>query len=139
MRFSQPKREEISLGVSIAPLIDIVFLLLIFFMLTSHFDIISGIDIKLPDISERGSDRAINTIAVALDKKGNCYLQKKKVTLRELYLRLKDLSKEKKINLILNADRDVTHGHVVRIMDLAKKAGINSIVIAAQWREERVL
>jgi biopolymer transport protein ExbD len=41
MRFSQTKREEISLGVSIAPLIDIVFLLLIFFMLTSHFDIIS--------------------------------------------------------------------------------------------------
>jgi len=42
-------------------------------------------------------------------------------------------------DLILNADRDVKHGHVVRIMDLAKKAGINSIVIAAQWREEKVL
>lgn len=139
MRFSQPKREEISLGVSIAPLIDIVFLLLIFFMLTSHFDIISGIDIKLPDISERGSDQSVDTITVSLDKTGNCYLQKKKVTLKELYLRLKELTKEKKINLILNADRDVTHGHVVRIMDLAKKAGINSIVIAARWREERVL
>jgi len=139
MRFSQPKKEEISLGVSIAPLIDIVFLLLIFFMLTSHFDIISGIDIKLPDISERGSDQSVDTITVSLDKTGNCYLQKKKVTLKNLYLRLKELTKEKKINLILNADRDVTHGHVVRIMDLAKKAGINSIVIAAQWREEKVL
>jgi len=139
MRFSQPKREEISLGVSIAPLIDIVFLLLIFFMLTSHFDIISGIDITLPDISERGSDQSVDIITVSLDKTGNCYLQKKKVTLKELYLRLEELTKEKKINLILNADRDVTHGHVVRIMDLAKKAGINSIVIAAQWREERVL
>ena len=51
MRFSQPKREEISLGISIAPLIDIIFLLLIFFMLTSHFEIISGIDIRLPDIN----------------------------------------------------------------------------------------
>jgi len=139
MRFSQLKREEISLGVSVAPLIDIVFLLLIFFMLTSHFDIISGIDIKLPDISERGSDQSVDTMTVSLDKTGNCYLQKKKVTLKDLYLRLKELTKEKKISLILNADRDVTHGHVVRIMDLAKKAGINSIVIAAQWREERVL
>jgi len=139
MRFSQPKREEISLGISIAPLIDIVFLLLIFFMLTSHFDIISGIDIKLPDISERGSDQSVDAITVSLDKTGDCYLQKKKVTLKDLYLKIKDLTKEKKINLILNADRDVTHGHVVRIMDLAKKAGINSIVIAAQWREERVL
>jgi len=139
MRFSQPKREEISLGVSIAPLIDIVFLLLIFFILTSHFDIISGIDIKLPDISERGSDQSADTLTVALDKKGNCYLQKIKISSKDLYLRLKERTKEKKINLILNADRDVTHGHVVRIMDLAKKAGINSIVIAAQWREEKVL
>ena len=139
MRFSQPKREEISLGVSIAPLIDIVFLLLIFFMLTSHFDIISGIDIKLPDISERGSDQSVDTMTVSLDKTGNCYLQKKKVTLKDLYLVIEELAKEKKINLILNADRDVTHGHVVRIMDLAKKAGINSIVIAAQWKEEGVL
>ena len=139
MRFSQLKREEISLGISIAPLIDIVFLLLIFFMLTSHFDIISGIDIKLPDISERGSDQSVDTMTVSLDKTGNCYLQKKKVTLKDLYLVIEELAKEKKINLILNADRDVTHGHVVRIMDLAKKAGINSIVIAAQWREERVL
>ena len=135
MRFSQLKREEISLGVSVAPLIDIVFLLLIFFMLTSHFDIISGIDITLPDISERGSDQSVDTMTVSLDKTGNCYLQKKKITLKDLYLRLKELPKEKKINLILNADRDVTHGHVVRIMDLAKKAGINSIVIAAQWSE----
>jgi biopolymer transport protein ExbD len=127
MRFSQPKREEISLGVSIAPLIDIVFLLLIFFMLTSHY------------ISERGSDQSADTLTVALDKTGNCYLQKIKISLKDLYLSLKERTKEKKINLILNADRDVKHGHVVRIMDLAKKAGINSIVIAAQWREEKVL
>jgi len=139
MRFSQPKREEISLGVSIAPLIDIVFLLLIFFMLTSHFDITSGITIALPNISERGSDQSADSMTVSLDKTGNCYLQKKKVTLKDLFLKLKELTKEKKINLILNADRDVTHGHVVRIMDLAKKAGINSIVIAAQWKEEEVL
>jgi len=139
MRFNQPKRGEISLGVNIAPLIDIVFLLLIFFMLTSHFDIISGIDITLPDISERGSDESVDTMTVSLDKTGICYLQNKKVTLKDLYLRLKELAKEKKINLILNADRDVKHGHVIRIMDLAKKAGINSIVIAAKWREEKVL
>lgn len=138
MRFSQLKREEISLGVSVAPLIDIVFLLLIFFMLTSHFDIISGIDIKLPDISERGSDQSVDTMTVSLDKTGNCYLQKKKVTLKDLYLVIEELAKEKKINLILNADRDVTHGHVVRIMDLAKKAGIASIIIAAQWEPEKV-
>lgn len=138
MRFSQSKREEISLGISIAPLIDIVFLLLIFFMVTSHFEIITGINITLPDITERGSDQFPDTVVVAIDKTGDCYLKKEKVTLKDLYLRLKGGSERKQINLILQADRDVKHGHVVRIMDLAKKAGVTSIIIAAQWEPEKV-
>lgn len=138
MRFSQPKREEISLGISIAPLIDIIFLLLIFFMLTSHFEIISGIDIELPDISEKGPDRSADSIIVALDKTGNCFLQKEKVTLKDLHLRLKEISRDRRINLMLQADKDVKHGNVVEIMDLAKDAGVTSIIIAAQWEPERV-
>jgi len=138
MRFSQPKREEISLGISIAPLIDIVFLLLIFFMLTSHFEVISGIDIKLPYISEKGSDQSSDTMIVVLDKKGNCFLQKDKITLKDLYFKIKETAKQKSITLMLQADRDVKHGYVVRVMDLAKKAGVNSIIIAAQWEPEKV-
>jgi len=138
MRFSQPRREEISLGVSIAPLIDIVFLLLIFFMLTSHIEIMPGIDIKLPDISERGSDTSIENIVIALDKAGNCYLNKEKISYKDLYLRFIETARLKKTNLILQADRDVRHGYVVRVMDLAKKAGITSIVIAAQWEPEKI-
>ena len=138
MRFSQPKREAASLGISIAPLIDIVFLLLIFFMLTSHFEIISGIDISLPDISERGPDRSASTIVLSLDKTGNCYLQTERITLEDLHLKLKEMSKERKINLMLQADKDVRHGLVVRIMDLAKNAGVTSIVIAALWEPEKV-
>jgi len=139
MRFSQPKREEISLGVSIAPLIDIVFLLLIFFMLTSHIEIIPGIDITLPDITERGSDTSAQNVVVALDREGNYYLNKEMIGLKELFRRLKETAQPEKTNLILQADRDVKHGHVVRVMDLAKKAGINSIVISAQWEPERIL
>ena len=138
MRFSQPKREEISLGISIAPLIDIVFLLLIFFMLTSHFETISGIDIRLPDITEKGRDRSDDTVVVVLDKAGTCYLQEEKVTLKDLYVRLQQMTQENKVSLMLQADQDVRHGLVVKVMDLAKNAGVNSIVIAAQWEPEKV-
>lgn len=139
MRFSQTKREEISLGVSIAPLIDIVFLLLIFFMLTSHIEIIPGIDITLPDITERGSDTSVENVVVALDREGNYYLNKEMIELKELFHRLKETAQPAKTNLILQADRDVKHGQVVRVMDMAKKAGINSIVISAQWEPEKIL
>lgn len=138
MRFSQPKREEISLGISIAPLIDIVFLLLIFFMLTSHFDIITGIDIKLPDITDRTPDQSTDTMIVVIDKTGNCYLKKEKVSLKDLYAKLKTVSKQRKTGLVLQADKNVRHGYVVKVMDLANQAGINSIVIAAQWEPEKV-
>jgi biopolymer transport protein ExbD len=138
VRFSQPKREEISLGISIAPLIDIVFLLLIFFMVTSHFEIMSGIDIKLPAISERGSDHSTVNMIVAIDRAGNCFLENERLTLKDLYLRLKGSTERKKINVILQADRDVMHGYVVRVMDLAKRAGISSIIISAQWEPEKV-
>ena len=137
MRFSQPKREETSLGISIAPLLDIVFLLLIFFMLTSHFETISGIDIRLPDISEKGRDRSDDNVVVVLDKAGTCYLQDERVTLKDLYLRLQQMTQKKKISLMLQADQDVRHGLVVRIMDLANNAGVNSIVIPAQWEPEK--
>ena len=139
MRFSQSKSEEISLGISIAPLIDIVFLLLIFFMLTSHFDVLSGIDIALPEISKKGADLPADTIIVALDKSGTCFLQRKKVKLKDLYTKLRDYAQGKKVRLMLQADRDVKHGNVVRIMDIAEKAGIQSIIISAQWEPEEIL
>lgn len=138
MRFSQPKREEISLGISIAPLIDIVFLLLIFFMLTSHFEVTSGVDITLPSTSEKGSNQSADNLIVAIDKTGTCYLKDEKVTLRDLYLSLKGSTVQKRINVVLQADRDVRHGYVVRVMDLAKRAGVSSIIISAQWKPEKV-
>jgi biopolymer transport protein ExbD len=138
MRFSQPKREEISLGVSIAPLIDIVFLLLIFFMLTSHIEIIPGIDITLPDITEKQSDASTERMVVALNREGSYYLNKERIELKELFRRFKETAHPAKTSLILQADRDVTHGQVVKVMDLAKKAGISSIVIAAHWDPEKI-
>jgi biopolymer transport protein ExbD len=138
MRFSQPKKEEISLGVSMAPLIDIVFLLLIFFMLTSHFDLVPGIDITLPDITERSSEALTDTMIVALDREGRYYLNNEKIELEELFRRFKETPHPAKTSLILQADKEVKHGQVVRVMDLAKKAGITTIVIAAQWEPEHI-
>ena len=134
MRFSRPRREEISLGISMAPLIDIVFLLLIFFMLTSHLDSSSGINISLPDVSQRLSLNPSDNLTLVLDKHGDCYLNKSKISLSALYSTIKDSALGKNIGLTLSADKDVKHGRVVEIMDLAKKAGVESITISAQWQ-----
>ena len=138
MRFKKFREEEPR--VSIAPLIDIVFLLLIFFMVTSHFDIASGIRINLPKVAKRITGEEQNRITLIIDRSANIYLEGKKIEQKTLQERLQDLVNEKGIfYLILQADKDVTHGKVVEIMDLAKSAGVQSIIIAARWKSEELI
>ncbi len=139
MRFKKKREEEIRIGI--APLIDIVFLLLIFFMVTSHFDIVSGVRIQLPKVTKKILNEEHNTkITLVIDKSGKIYLGGRKVEQKALQNRLQDLVKKKGLfPLILQADKDVRHGKVIQIMDLAKKAGVHSIVIAARWKSEKLL
>ncbi len=138
MRFRRPKEEETRLGI--APLVDIVFLLLIFFMVTSSFDVASGVRIKLPRVEKRILDHEKNKIVLVIDKSGQTYIEGKKVDMDELKENLETLVREKGIiQVVLQADKDVAHGRVVRIMDLAKTAGADSILIAAQWKADKVI
>ncbi len=138
MRFRRPREEETRLGI--APLVDIVFLLLIFFMVTSNFDVASGVRIKLPRVEKRILDHEKNRIILVVDKSGQTYLEGQKVDLDALKENLETFVREKGIiQVILQADKDVTHGHVVRIMDLAKTAGADSILIAAQWKADKII
>ena len=110
MRFRKKKEEEPR--ISIAPLIDIVFLLLIFFMVTSHFDIASGVRINLPKITKRIIDEQNeNRITLIIDKSGQTYLEGKQIEPKDLQKRIQDIVKEKGfLRLILQADKDVSHG-----------------------------
>ena len=138
MRFRREKEEDISIGI--APLIDIVFLLLIFFMVTSHFDVASGVRIRLPSVVQKLFSEQENRITLVIAESGQTYLEGKKIDMETLEKRLRELVNEKGVvYLVLQADKDVRHGVVVRTMDLAKTAGVHSIVIAAQWKSDKVL
>ena len=139
MRFRKKKDDEPR--ISIAPLIDIVFLLLIFFMVTFHYDIAAGVQIKLPKVTKKtASPDAESRIILIVDKDANIYIDGKKIDMETLKSRLTEEVKSRGIlNLVLQADSDVKHGKVVEIMDMAKASGINSIVIAARWRAKELL
>ena len=137
MRFKKAKDEEPRLGIT--PLIDIVFLLLIFFMVTSHFHMASGISIKLPKVTQRAFNKDSEKITIMIDREGRTYLKGDIIDLKKLATELKDLVvKEGLIHILLEADKDVAHGKVVQVMDLAKRAGVLSIIIAADWEPEKV-
>jgi biopolymer transport protein ExbD len=136
MRFKKKREEEITIGI--APLVDIVFLLLLFFAISYHFDIASGVQINLPKMSRTISgDNDEKRVTLIIDRSANIYLEGEKIDLKTLSERIQGYVQEQGlVKLVLQADKDVSHGTVVEVMDVAKSAGIDSIIIAARWKTE---
>lgn len=114
--------------LDIAPLIDIVFQLLIFFMLTSSFIFQPGIKINLP---KAVTSEVIDEKSLIILVTGNnyIYLNDRMITMSELASRLRIAAKENK-PLLIKADRRASLGKVVEVWDLCRDEGISQINIA---------
>ncbi|MBU0634520.1 MAG: biopolymer transporter ExbD [Candidatus Omnitrophica bacterium] len=116
--------------INITPLVDMVFLLLIFFMLTSSFIIMPGIKINLPKAVTSEAIREKNII-ITINNENAIYLNEKPITTTELTQHLAEVVKSKKEKpLLIKADKDAQLGIVVKIWDICRKVGITQINIA---------
>ncbi len=114
--------------IEIAPLIDCVFLLLIFFLLTSSFIFQPGIKINLPKAVTSEVIQEKSTI-ISITKSNQIYFNEKIVSISELKEELKTVSRQNK-PILIKADRSVPLGQVVNIWDLCRGSGISQINIA---------
>ena len=124
MRLKQIEPLELEKGVlDIAPLIDVVFLLLIFFMLTSSFIFQPGIKINLPKAVTSEVLHEQNVVITVTS--GNLiYLNDKAITSKELTRHLKQIAKENK-PLLIKADRKASLGRVVEVWDICRASGLS--------------
>ena len=123
------RRTELKKGqLDIAPLIDVVFLLLIFFMLTSSFIFQPGIKVNLPKAvtSEALHEKSLVILVTNSDV---IYLNDRAITTKELNSRLRIAAKENK-PLLIKADRRASMGKIVEIWDMCRDSGISQINIA---------
>lgn len=126
------RRKRLLRRLDVTPLIDVVLLLLIFFMISTTFVITAGIKVKLPQAATRAEARE-QDIVVVVTEGGELYLDNESVSVDELRLRLKKKVSGRKDNLlIVKADREAKHGRVVQVMDLAKQLGISRLAIATE-------
>ena len=134
MRFKRlTRRTEIKKGqLDIAPLIDIVFLLLIFFMLTSNFIFQPGIKVSLPKAVTSEVISSENLV-IAVTGQDLLFLNDKPITVNDLAAKLKEAAAENK-SLLLKADTNASLGRVVEIWDLCREIGIPQINIATNQR-----
>jgi len=115
--------------IDIAPLIDMVFQLLIFFMLTSSFVMQPGIKVNLPKAVTSEAIKYEN-IEILISAENVAYLNGKVITSGELKTLLKQVSKRKNQTILIKADRHASLGRVVEIWDMARDLGITEINIA---------
>jgi biopolymer transport protein ExbD len=117
-------------------LTDIVFLLLIFFLLSSTFILQPGLKVELPK-TVTTEVSAEKSIVLTIDRNGTLFLNDQPVSTVEFRQRLRQkLASVGRPILVLRADRRVTLEQAVTVMDLAKQAGGDKFVIATQQIEE---
>jgi len=118
--------------VDLTPLIDVVFLLLIFFMLSSSFIFQPGIRVKLPgsSVSETKKEKAFEVI---LTQENLMFFNGERISYEGLKRKLKIIGQNfPQAILIIKADENALHKNVVRIMSLAKEQGIKKLGIATR-------
>ncbi len=133
MQFKVKQKKKVL--INITSLIDVLFLLLIFFMVSSTFLEQPGIKLELPHANSAVvSEQKDFTLFV--DKDGKMFLNNDEVLTDNLGEMLKQAFPDMKDSaLILKADQDVSHGIVVRIMDISKQSGVRKLIIGTKLEE----
>lgn len=133
------RRSGGTLVLEITPLIDVVFLLLIFFMLATSFDERSAFKIDLPKSTAAKTKSTLKEVQVLVDKDRNVYLrytdnsgksQNEKLDLSSFVSVVSEkLNNSENKDVIISADKDIDYGFIVEIMSLLKESGASAINI----------
>ena len=120
-----------SLELNIAPLIDMVFILLIFFLVTTSFVRETGVDVKRPSATTATSKENA-TILIAVTADNQIYVDRQLVDVRAVQVHVeRALAENPKGSVVIVADRASRTGTAVQVMDACRQAGAMDVAIAA--------
>ena len=125
------KREAEEAVIDMTPMLDIVFIMLIFFIVTTSFVKEAGIDVQKPKAANASKKPSAN-IFIAVRENGEIWMDKRMVDVERVSANIEKLLAEQPTDIvIIQADKGAKHGVVVKVMDAIKDAGIDKISIAA--------
>ena len=135
MRRTHTEEQSTSIGVNLTPLIDMVFILLIFFLVTSSFVKESGIDVNRPT-AQTATRMERGNIIIAINKDGEIWMDKQQVDVRSVRSHIERLhAQNPEGTVIILADQDSRTGLMVKVIDQARLAGVGNVAIAASQDE----
>lgn len=133
MNFRRDRSSRIIAALEVTPLVDIVFLLLIFFLLTATYVKNPNLDINLPKASLNQVTSRERDITIGITKQGEIRYDNQEISVEKLegILRAEYAERSDSI-VVIRADEGSRHGRVVEVMDMAKRVGFARLAIATQ-------
>ena len=124
--------EEEESAIDMTPMLDVVFIMLIFFIVTASFVKEAGIDVNRPEAATAvKKDRA--NILIAISDKGEIWINKRRIDVRAVQANIERLRAENpQGSVVIQADKKATTETLIKVMDASRAAGVYDVSIAAQ-------
>ena len=130
--FASTSQAEEEQEINITPMLDVVFIMLIFFIVTASFIKESGIEIDRPS-AVTATVKAKGNILVAITAGGEIWIDRRQVDPRAVRANIERLHAENpQGSVVIQADKDSTTEMLISVMDAAREAGVYNVSIAAQ-------
>jgi biopolymer transport protein ExbD len=136
MRHQHDDEDSGELGINLTPLIDMVFILLIFFMVTSSFVKETGVEVDRPSAAT-AQVKPQTAILIAVTQRGEVWIDRRRIDPRAVRANVERLHAENPEGaVVITADREAPTGVVIQVLDQARLAGVESVAIAANREGE---
>ena len=131
MKHTQSNQESAAESVNLTPLIDMVFILLIFFLVTASFTKESGIDVDRPTAKTAAREEQ-GSMIIGVSKDGEIWIDSQKIDMRAVRAHVEHLhAQNPEGTVIILADQSARTGTTVEVLDQVRLAGVTNVSIAA--------
>lgn len=122
-------------GIDLTPMLDVVFIMLIFFIVTTSFVKESGIEVSRPS-AKSAKQKPSASLFIAINQSGEIWIDKRRVDVRSVRANVEKLHAESPEGaVVIQADKNSSTGVLVKVMDQARLAGVTNISLAATGGE----
>ncbi|MEM5528037.1 biopolymer transporter ExbD [Gammaproteobacteria bacterium AS21] len=121
-------------GIDMTPMLDVVFIMLIFFIVSTTFVRDEGVEINRPNASSAQQQKS-DGVVVAIDSNGQAWLDQQKLSISMLEQQLQSkIAKGALSSVLIKADRETPTGDLIKILDLIKATGISQVAVATEQK-----
>jgi len=127
----RPRQKRSDLLVDLTPMIDVVFLMLIFFMVSTSFTANNSIKLDLPQSKAQAANKEEKQVVISIKADGQLYVQDERVKDADLRRRILNISKgDPNMRVVIRADADARHKRLVYTLDTIRELGMGKVGIA---------